>query len=180
MGPRCSGEGRGVSAFGRLWARFVSSPPPCPNCGAARVASFEPECCLSHWTCPNIPEGPPLRENDGTNADMDLAIAEQIDALDAWVMSDEYEQVLAHRKAAEIALWDHPDIRADLAIVGAELREASERADRYERALRTIQQWDCLNPPNSSLLSDLPWLRSVVDDALEGPPPSDLTITPVW
>jgi hypothetical protein len=33
-------------------------------------------------------------------------------------------------------------------------------------ALRTIQQWDCLNPPNPELLMDLPWLKRLVDEAL--------------
>jgi hypothetical protein len=30
------------------------------------------------------------------------------------------------------------------------------RADRYERALRVIREWDCLNPPDSSLCADHP------------------------
>ncbi len=38
--------------------------------------------------------------------------------------------------------------------------------DRLRVALRTIQQWDCLNPPATHLCADLPWLRGVVDDAL--------------
>ncbi len=41
--------------------------------------------------------------------------------------------------------------------------------DRYyamQSALVKIQQWDCLNPPRADLLSDLPWLRKLVDDAL--------------
>jgi hypothetical protein len=37
---------------------------------------------------------------------------------------------------------------------------------KLETALRTIQQWDCLNPPRPELLADLPWLKRVVDEAL--------------
>jgi hypothetical protein len=33
--------------------------------------------------------------------------------------------------------------------------------------LKTIQQWDALNPPAKELLSDLVWLKKLVDDALK-------------
>jgi hypothetical protein len=53
--------------------------------------------------------------------------------------------------------------------IAADTDLAAERAAREEaeQALRTIQQWDCLNPPRADLLADLPWLRRVVDAALE-------------
>lgn len=44
-----------------------------------------------------------------------------------------------------------------------------EEALRYREALRQISKWDCLNPPRPELLSDLPWLKKLVDDALAGP-----------
>lgn len=44
--------------------------------------------------------------------------------------------------------------------------EARRKAQKYERALRAIQKWDCLNPPRGELLSDLPWLKQLVDTAL--------------
>jgi hypothetical protein len=44
-----------------------------------------------------------------------------------------------------------------------------EEAHRYRSALLQIKQWDCLNPPRPDLLSDLPWLKKLVDDALSGP-----------
>jgi len=48
------------------------------------------------------------------------------------------------------------------------LDKARDRVGALEEALRRIQQWDCLNPPRADLLSDLPWLRGVVDAALAG------------
>ena len=38
--------------------------------------------------------------------------------------------------------------------------------DVARNALLKIQEWDCLNPPRSDLLCDLPWLRDVVDTAM--------------
>jgi hypothetical protein len=38
---------------------------------------------------------------------------------------------------------------------------------RLRNSLKTIQEWDCLNPPQRDLCHDLPWLRQVVDDALK-------------
>lgn len=42
-----------------------------------------------------------------------------------------------------------------------------KRLDAKDAALRKIQQWDCLNPPRPELLADLPWLKRVVDAALD-------------
>ena len=42
-----------------------------------------------------------------------------------------------------------------------------DRVKRMEIALRSIQQWDCLNPPRTDLLNDLGWLKGLVDDALD-------------
>ena len=58
-----------------------------------------------------------------------------------------------------------------------EYRGSKERLEEENKQLRaklatarthltTIGEWDCLNPPQKKLLSDLPWLRKVVDDAL--------------
>jgi hypothetical protein len=38
--------------------------------------------------------------------------------------------------------------------------------DRMRKALEVISQWDVLNPPQTMLLSDLKWLRGIVDNAL--------------
>lgn len=46
------------------------------------------------------------------------------------------------------------------------VRQAEADRDRYRDALVKISEWDCLNPPQADLLGDLPWLRSVVDNAL--------------
>jgi hypothetical protein len=59
----------------------------------------------------------------------------------------------------------------------------AERND-LRTALRTIQEWDCLNPPRADLLGDLPWLKRVVDAALQ-PDNSDrgaevLTDEQIW
>lgn len=43
-----------------------------------------------------------------------------------------------------------------------------DRIKRMEVALRSIQQWDCLNPPRTDLCADLAWLKGLVDDALTG------------
>lgn len=48
----------------------------------------------------------------------------------------------------------------------AKIREFYPLAEAKADALRKIQQWDCLNPPRSDLLADLPWLKRLVDEAL--------------
>jgi small-conductance mechanosensitive channel len=53
-----------------------------------------------------------------------------------------------------------------LGVVRADNLRLTNRILELETALRTIQAWDCLNPPRSDLLADLPWLRNVVDAAL--------------
>lgn len=59
-------------------------------------------------------------------------------------------------------------LRAEIAGVRSGLAFYKPEAERYRAALRTIRQWDCLNPPRPDLLGDLPWLRQVVDGALAG------------
>jgi hypothetical protein len=82
------------------------------------------------------------------------------------------EQIIFHddnfRKLVSLLSEDHPTTVAvgGLAAVPGIPRERD--AERYLTALRTIQQWDCLNPPRSDLLSDLPWLRNIVDAAISG------------
>lgn len=44
--------------------------------------------------------------------------------------------------------------------------EAIERAERFEKTLRTILEWDYLNPPQKELCHDLPWLRKLIEEAL--------------
>jgi len=69
--------------------------------------------------------------------------------------------------------------KRDAAVASAE--QARREADQLRAALRTIQEWDCLNPPQADLCADLPWLKQLVDAALAGvqadkpasPPPSD-------
>ena len=72
----------------------------------------------------------------------------------------------------------HPEHQTGMVtheMIQARLREESDdlRADneRLREALKTIQAWDCLNPPRPDLLGDLPWLRRVVDAALAGAAP---------
>jgi hypothetical protein len=50
--------------------------------------------------------------------------------------------------------------------VAMERDRADARVAELEKALKTIQQWDALNPPGRYLLADLPWLRRHVDAAL--------------
>lgn len=38
--------------------------------------------------------------------------------------------------------------------------------ERLRAALRKISEWDMLNPPQTHVVSDLDWLRRLVDDAL--------------
>ena len=48
-----------------------------------------------------------------------------------------------------------------------QLRRRNERlkeeAQRYRTALLQIKQWDVLNPPQTGLMSDLPWLKKLVE-----------------
>jgi hypothetical protein len=60
---------------------------------------------------------------------------------------------------ASSALDDHTDA------VNALFRLALEGVAARE-ALETISQWDVLNPHQTMLLSDLAWLRKVVDKGL--------------
>jgi hypothetical protein len=73
--------------------------------------------------------------------------------------------VVASETAAVRALLDQAVLAALDRQEGAEVR--ADR-DAYRAALVKISEWDCLNPPQSDLLGDLPWLRSVVDAALDG------------
>lgn len=57
-----------------------------------------------------------------------------------------------------------------IAAVGDVLAErdaAVQRADRLAKTLREIQAWDCLNPPDPHFCADHPWLRRLVDEALD-------------
>ena len=58
------------------------------------------------------------------------------------------------------------DILAAVADADA-LVGALAEVERYRAALKRIQGWDCLNPPQSALCADFPWLRRLVDEALE-------------
>ncbi len=61
-----------------------------------------------------------------------------------------------HRNAAQQLVED------------ANLRLTAEsRVGELASALRRIQQWDCLNPPATHLCVDFPWLKKLVDDALD-------------
>lgn len=42
--------------------------------------------------------------------------------------------------------------------------------DEARAALRLILAWDCLNPPDPTVCADHPWLRRLVDAALESKP----------
>lgn len=57
------------------------------------------------------------------------------------------------------------DLYAHAKELQVQLETAEDNAARYESALKTIQQWDAINPPPSDG-SDLPWLRRLVDEAL--------------
>ena len=61
-----------------------------------------------------------------------------------------------HRNAAQQLVED------------ANLRLTAEsRVGELASALRRVQQWDCLNPPATHLCVDFPWLKKLVDDALD-------------
>ena len=62
---------------------------------------------------------------------------------------------------------------SDIAVLNEKIESLSSRlaaerkeAERRLTALKTIAQWDCLNPPRGDLLADLPWLRRIVDAAI--------------
>lgn len=59
--------------------------------------------------------------------------------------------------------------------IGARLALVFAERDRLRAALKRIQEWDCLNPPNPDLCHDHPWLKRTVDDALAGKPYDMLT-----
>jgi hypothetical protein len=62
-----------------------------------------------------------------------------------------------------VALAEVEGLRSGLAFYKPE-------AERYRAVLKTIQGWDCLNPPQADLCADFPWLRRLVDMALEPDP----------
>jgi hypothetical protein len=76
----------------------------------------------------------------------------------------------AKKKLAELAT-QRDEARAALADKALLLERYAvmrDEAERLRSALRTIQQWDSLNPPASG--TDFPWLRKLVDDALGDEP----------
>ena len=48
-----------------------------------------------------------------------------------------------------------------------EIKEKLWRLDLLEKGLKTIQGWDMLNPPQTDVVSDLAWLKRLVDTLLE-------------
>lgn len=50
-----------------------------------------------------------------------------------------------------------------------ELEQMAADGERLRKALEQIAAWDCLNPPDRELLTDLPWLKNVVVTALAEP-----------
>lgn len=67
--------------------------------------------------------------------------------------------------AAHLASSGEPPMSDDS--VGGKTFDAIVRErDALKAALIKIQQWDCLNPPRSELLADLPWLKRLVDETL--------------
>jgi hypothetical protein len=90
---------------------------------------------------------------------------------DGW-QRDDYDTVVRALRGSPSGATDH--IAAGMiellwarnrALEGVNAALAA-RCGKMQAALRTIQHWDCLNPPRPDLLSDLPWLRTVVDAAL--------------
>ena len=59
-------------------------------------------------------------------------------------------------------------LRENLSATQARCTELITEARRYKNALRMIQEWDVLNPTSEHLCSDLPWLKELVDVALNG------------
>lgn len=53
---------------------------------------------------------------------------------------------------------------ADKALLLERYAVVRDENERLRSVLRTVQQWDSLNPPAPS--TDFPWLRKLVDDAL--------------
>ncbi len=62
-------------------------------------------------------------------------------------------------------------LAAHVLALADEVRRQQARIQELEKALRTIQQWNCLNPPEPDMLLDLPWLGRFVNAALKGEEP---------
>ena len=79
-----------------------------------------------------------------------------------------FAEPLATVKAALTNYWaNHEELNSTLggeALAALDLIE--QRAADMEKALREIQHWDCLNPPDPNLCADHPWLKRLVDAAL--------------
>ena len=119
--------------------------PPCPVCGKAMGRSHlrQPDAGRQvSWRCG---DAHPIEWAVTGPADADvLAVCDDADALAG-------------------ALAELEGLRSGLAFYKPE-------AERYRAALKRIQGWDCLNPPQADLCADLPWLRRLVDEALEPDP----------
>jgi hypothetical protein len=129
-----------------LRQKYTPEPEPrCPECGEPMANDDDAGNIIPHretwWRCPAHPEQRdatfPLRYGDPRI----LALLDDADALAG-------------------ALAEVEGLRSGLAFYKPE-------AERYRAVLKTIQGWDCLNPPQADLCADLPWLRRLVDAALD-------------
>jgi hypothetical protein len=88
------------------------------------------------------------------------------------IVDDKQEQLVAIKYDGTVIIKKHggEEQAAKLfwdAVQRHGLKTANDRIAKLEAALLKIQQWDCLNPPNPKLLADLPWIRAIVDEALD-------------
>jgi len=65
-----------------------------------------------------------------------------------------------HKRTADAA-------RELLPLVLTELDRLTAERDELRNVLRRIAEWDCLNPPDRTLCADHPWLKKLVDTALD-------------
>lgn len=100
----------------------------------------------------------------------DIGLTDQTQRPDGWVNADDETQV----RVVMQKLRDYDTVNTNLTSTQERCTELVEEArverrrrKKLEHALHQILQWDCLNPPRSEVLHDLPWLRKLVETALK-------------
>lgn len=83
-----------------------------------------------------------------------------------WKPSGELDTIPLGTVEEERELYMSEGIWEDLANERANRIKAEDQVKELRQALETISQWDVLNPPRKDLLSDLTWLKQLVDKAL--------------